>query len=96
MAGTDLSMQKSKTTRSWIDIAMLKSVRKRAFRVAIIVGIILMSINHGDKLLAGTVSSVDLFKIILTFFVPYSVSTYSSVLTYLEEKQTGIKEFEND
>lgn len=95
MAGMDRSMPKSKT-RTWLQVAALKPIRKRAFRVAIIVGIILMSINHGDKLLAGTLTNTDIFKIILTFFVPYSVSTYSSVLTYLEEQKTGITEFEND
>ena len=51
----------------------------RAIKVAIIVGTILAFINHGDKMLNMALSSQDWFKVILTYLVPYSVSTWSAV-----------------
>ncbi|MDJ0919856.1 MAG: nitrate/nitrite transporter NrtS [Henriciella sp.] len=49
---------------------------KRALKVAVIVGTILIMINQADVILAG--SFPPLWKVILTFMVPYSVSSYSS------------------
>ncbi|WP_205737681.1 nitrate/nitrite transporter NrtS [Granulosicoccus antarcticus] len=57
---------------------------KRALRVSILVGVVLATINHGDRLLAGDIDVSIMFKILLTFCVPYSVSTYSSVLAIRE------------
>lgn len=53
-----------------------RSVVARGLRVALIVGTLLTIINQGDMLLAG--QWPPLWKILLTFFVPYGVSTYSS------------------
>ncbi|MBW2241818.1 MAG: nitrate/nitrite transporter NrtS [Deltaproteobacteria bacterium] len=46
---------------------------------AVIVGAILISINHGDALLRGELDSTRLLKMGLTVLVPYTVSTLSSV-----------------
>jgi len=54
-------------------------VVRRAAKVALVVGLILAAINHGDRILGGEVDLATLVKIILTFAVPYGVSTYSSV-----------------
>ncbi|MDP6977336.1 MAG: nitrate/nitrite transporter NrtS [Myxococcota bacterium] len=64
---------------SFMSIAVSRSVVKRALGYAIVVGAILISINHGDALLRGDIDSVRLFKMGLTVLVPYSVSTLSSV-----------------
>lgn len=61
-------------------IAFSGPVVKRAIRVALVVGIVLAIINHGDRLLQGVPEWGLVFKVLLTFCVPYSVSTYSSVL----------------
>lgn len=66
------------------DIATSKRVVTRAARVAILVGIALAIINHGDRLLHGDIDTTSALKILLTFCVPYSVSTYSSVLATRE------------
>lgn len=58
---------------------MDRSVRIRAFRIALIVGCVLALINHGDRLLAMDLDTASGLKICLTFCVPYCVSTYSSV-----------------
>jgi hypothetical protein len=56
-----------------------REVVLRAIKVAAVVGCLLIAINHGDALLAGDVDGVRLSKMLLTLFVPYAVSTYSSV-----------------
>ncbi|MEP2990329.1 MAG: nitrate/nitrite transporter NrtS [Parasphingorhabdus sp.] len=55
---------------------------KRGVRVAIIVGTILVAINQGDLLLDGTLPAA--WKLILTYLVPYSVSSYSSAMFIVE------------
>ncbi|WP_298937246.1 nitrate/nitrite transporter NrtS [uncultured Ruegeria sp.] len=69
-------------------LASRKDVRRRAATIAVIVGPIIALINHGDALFAGVMTVTQWGKIALTFAVPYSVSTVSSVL--------AIKEREND
>ena len=68
-------------------IARQPSVVRRALKIASVVGIVLALINHGDKLLALQLTLTDVFKIMLTFAVPYCVSTYSSVLAIRDRMQ---------
>lgn len=68
------------TDRGFLAIACSRAVVIRALRIAIIVGLVLAVINHGDKIVNGELSPGVFFKIFVTFFVPYVVSTYSSVL----------------
>ncbi|KAF0677111.1 nitrate/nitrite transporter NrtS [Profundibacterium mesophilum] len=65
--------------RFW-SIALHRTVVRRAARVALVVGVVLATINHGDAILRGDIDLSRMLKIMLTFCVPYSVSTYSSVL----------------
>src|SRR5262245_37982774 len=67
------------TMKEWFQLAFQPSVVKRALRYAVIVGIILISINHLDAILRGEVTRGRLFKMGLTVVVPYVVSTLSSV-----------------
>jgi len=46
---------------------------------SLIVGTILVIINHGDALLHGSIDTARVLRIILTYMVPYLVSTTSSV-----------------
>jgi len=63
----------------FIKVALLKDVVFMALKMSLIVGSILALINHGDAVLEGTLTHENLYKIALTFLVPYCVSTYSSV-----------------
>jgi hypothetical protein len=54
-------------------------VVQRALVTALVVGTILTVINQGDALVTLTLTPVLLWKIPLTYFVPYAVSTYSAV-----------------
>jgi hypothetical protein len=54
-------------------------VRDRALRVALVVGIVLFAINQLDVVLRSEVTPFVIAKILLTFAVPYAVSTYSAL-----------------
>ncbi|MFN2099011.1 nitrate/nitrite transporter NrtS [Altererythrobacter sp. MF3-039] len=51
-------------------------VAKRSLGVAIVVGTILTAINQGDLILAGRMPV--LWKVALTYLVPYFVATYGA------------------
>jgi hypothetical protein len=71
----------------WV-VASSRLVVKRATRIAVVVGTILAAINHGDHLFYGGFDLNTALKIVLTYCVPYSVSTYSSVLAIRENSVT--------
>jgi hypothetical protein len=62
-----------------MQIATSARVVRRALSYGVVVGSILVAINHGDALLRGDVDSIRGLKMLLTPFVPYLVSTLSSV-----------------
>jgi len=66
-------------TPSFLSVALRLSVVRRATGYAIVVGAILIAINHGDALLTGEISRGQILKMLLTICVPYCVSTASSV-----------------
>jgi hypothetical protein len=63
----------------YLQLALESNTVKRAFRTAIIVGIILNFINHYQAIIALSFNNINLFMVLLTFMVPYLVSTFSSV-----------------
>lgn len=76
----DEAMHSHKTNdRSFFSLAVSRVVVSRAIKVAIIFGTILVLINYGEKILNLSLTSKDWFKIVLTYLVPYSVSTWSAV-----------------
>ncbi len=64
---------------AWLSIARRPLVVKRSMKVALVVGTLLTLINQGSVLLAGQLSLDVLLKILLTYCVPYIVSTYAAV-----------------
>jgi len=65
----------------WLSLCFTRSVVRRAAWSALIVGTVLILINHGDAILQGNVDRARLGRICLTVIVPYVVSTVSSVST---------------
>ncbi len=57
--------------------AVSDGVPRRSLIVALVVGAVLNLINQGDALIAG--GPIDWTKVLLTFAVPYCVSTYGAV-----------------
>jgi hypothetical protein len=65
--------------RDWMRLAAHPAVVKRACVMALVVGTILIAINHGPAILTGRLTRRGLLQICLTIIVPYMVSTISSV-----------------
>ena len=62
-----------------LEIATRAGVVRRALGYGVVVGAVLIAINHGDALLRGELDATRIAKMILTPLVPYVVSTLSSV-----------------
>lgn len=69
-------MNEAPRYRSPLRRAFAGLVVRRSILVAIVVGTILNIINQGDAILAG--QKIDLVKMLLTFAVPFCVSTYGA------------------
>jgi hypothetical protein len=67
--------------QSALALAFSGGIPRRAFIVALTVGSVLNLINQGDALLAG--GALNVWKLILTFLVPYCVSTHGAVAARL-------------
>jgi hypothetical protein len=65
--------------REWLRLASSPSVVRRALGYAVVVGAILIGINHGDALLRADIDAGRIVRMALTTLVPYLVSTFSSV-----------------
>jgi len=65
--------------RDWIALSFSRAVVRRAVLYAMVVGAVLIAINHGDAVLRGEIDVARLLKMGLTVMVPYTVSTLSSV-----------------
>ena len=70
----------------WMVIAFARTTVHRSLRIAAVVGSILVSINYGDRFLAGTIGRVEIIKISLTYCVPYCVATYAAASALLTRK----------
>jgi len=53
---------------------------RRSGRIALVVGTLLVLINHGDHLLRGQLTVVIGLKILLTYTVPFAVATWSALV----------------
>ena len=73
--------------REWLRLSFSKPVVKRALGYAVVVGAILIGINHGDAILSGDMDRLRWWKMGLTVLVPYTVSTLSSVGAMRQSKQ---------
>ncbi len=65
--------------QQWFALASSPAVMRRAAKYAVLVGIVLITINHGDAIVRGDIPASRILKMLLTVCVPYIVSTLSSV-----------------
>lgn len=78
--------------KEWFYFATRRRVVRRALKFGVVVGTILIVINHGAALVEGDFSAERLLRMGLTVMVPYFVSTSSSVCAMKEqarEKEVG-------
>lgn len=64
-------------------VALSVPVVHTALRVSLLVGTLLVVINHLPALLEGSASSRNYLQMGLTYLVPYGVSTYSATVAIL-------------
>lgn len=72
--------------KRWFSLAARRDIILSSLKVCAVVGTILVTINYSDRILAGTLADIDYFKMLLTYCVPYCVSTYASVSVVIREK----------
>ncbi len=70
-------------------IACSKNVVTTAIKVALVVGTVLALINHLPALLENNMTQQNIWQIVLTYLVPYSVSTYSAVAAINATRETA-------
>jgi len=68
---------------SAVQIAFSRDVVVTAIRIAVVVGTLLALINQYDAIVAWDFTPKQILQILLTYTVPYCVSTYSSVKAIL-------------
>jgi hypothetical protein len=73
----------------YFHLAIERNTFIRAVRVGIIVGIVLNLINNPGLIYLHSFNNVSYGRVILTFLVPYFVSTYSSVMSNSQLKQNS-------
>ena len=64
-------------TPDFFELAFSDGTPYKAVMTALVVGTILAIINHGDSILKG--ESINYFKILLTYCVPYCVTTWGAI-----------------
>ena len=74
----------------YIKIALRPEVFKTAVKISLVVGTMLALINHSPGVFSFTLSKQNIVQIILTYLVPYGVSTYSSVKLILNNGESGL------
>ena len=65
------------STPDFFELAFSDGTPQKAVMTALVVGTILAIINHGDFILKG--ESINFFKILLTYCVPYCVTTWGAI-----------------
>lgn len=63
----------------------------RSIEVALVVGTVLALINHYQSVLAGSVGTVELLQILVTYLVPYSVATFGAASQGLRMELQGMR-----
>jgi len=85
----DPQTTESDEMKNWLRTAIQRDIVMRSLKVGGIVGTILVAINQGDALLAETLPAEAIWKIPMTYCVPYCVSTYASVSAVLAKSHGG-------
>lgn len=62
----------------FLQCALQRETATRAAGVALVITPILTVVNHWNEIVAGEIGQRFIVQVVLTFLVPYSVSTFSS------------------
>lgn len=67
-----------------LEAAIRPRIVSNALRVALCVGSVLNLVNQGGRILDG--ASISWLQVVMNFFVPYCVSTYSAAKNEIEKR----------
>ncbi len=70
--------------KKFLRLAFSGPVVRRALFYAVVVGTILIAINHGPNIVCGTYKTTCIIQMLMTMCVPYVVSTLSSVQAMMQ------------
>jgi hypothetical protein len=70
-----------------LTLAARPSIVLRGLKFSLIVGSILVLINHGDRLFTEGVTAIQVLQILLTYGVPYVVSSLSSIQATIAQEE---------
>ncbi|MDT8310315.1 MAG: nitrate/nitrite transporter NrtS [Methylophaga sp.] len=91
-AGNLFMIKQKKNQTGFVSIDWINPrVIKRSFVVALVVGTILNLINHHDLFFGATLSLSTAIKIVLTYMVPYFVSTHGQVCGHFDNASESLK-----
>ncbi len=82
-------MTDSRTIATWLALARSPVIVKRALVYALVVGLLLIAINHGMCIVHRQYSFACLWQSVLSVCVPFFVSTFSSVQALLGENKSS-------
>ena len=78
-------MNSTFSIKEYLSLATRRSIVKRGLGFSIVVGSILVLINHGDRLNSDDINQIPIYKVLLTYLVPYVVSSLSSIQAHLSQ-----------
>ena len=87
-------MKFHKQTQNFMELAFGGGTPLKAFLTACVVGTILTTINHGDDILNGNYPHP--LKVLLTYCVPYCVTTWGAITGKLQKIISNVQDFIND
>jgi len=70
--------------KKYCEIAVTPAVVRRALKISLIVGTTLNLINQGEMLISLDIEHLHILKLLLTYAVPYGVTTYTAAALQLE------------
>jgi hypothetical protein len=73
--------------RPLLRAAMRPRIVRNALKVALLVGAVLNLVNQGGRILDG--NPVSWLQVVMNFFVPYCVSTYSAAKNEIEKRSVN-------
>ncbi|HUX95740.1 MAG TPA: hypothetical protein VMV47_08405 [Bacteroidales bacterium] len=68
--------------RLYFQLAIDRNIVTRALRTSLIVGLVLNLISNYHNVISFSLNNISSLTVLLTFIVPYLVSTFSSVASY--------------
>ena len=71
--------------KEFLGIAFSRKIVIRALKISIVIGSLLNVINQHEALFSLKLHELDISKIILTYCVPYIVSTYAGAMAVMKK-----------